>query len=101
MTIMVAVATLIGFVVLIGGLLLVHRSVSVDAYFANTPSLDNKGAIAMGQGDTSPNIWTGLQYHECHPLFEESCRRLYSIHINVELRILCNVLTVCMEYGTL
>ena len=41
MTIMVAVATLIGFVVLIGGLLLVHRSVSVDAYFASTPSLDN------------------------------------------------------------
>jgi len=30
-TIMVAVATLIGFIVLIGGLLLVHRSVSIDS----------------------------------------------------------------------
>jgi len=35
-TIMVAVATLIGLVVLIGGLLLVHRSVHVGVIYAAT-----------------------------------------------------------------
>ena len=31
-----------------------------------------RASIPMGQGDTSPNIWTRGHYHECPPLFEES-----------------------------
>jgi len=58
--------------------------------------MSTRASIAMGQGDTSPNIWTGDTITSEKSIHAKLSTCLYFTRRNVELWILCNVLFVGM-----